>query len=51
MSILARHDLNSRGDILKKQDKRSKPKCKLQKQTTFTPKHYQLESGENRKIE
>ena len=38
MSNSAWCDLNSRGDLLKLHDLCHNPKCKCQKQITFTPK-------------
>ena len=38
-------DLNSKGDILKLQDLCHNPKCKCQKQITFTPRQFQLEGA------
>ena len=38
-------DLNSKGDILKIQDKCPNPKCNCQKILTFTPHQYMLQSG------
>ena len=35
--------LNSRGDVRKLHDKCPNPKCKGEKQITFTPKQVQLE--------
>ena len=38
-------DLNKICTVLKLHDMCHKPKCKCQKQITFTPTHFQLESG------
>ena len=38
-------DLNSKGNILKLDDKCPNPKCNCQKIITFTPHQYMLESG------
>ena len=45
MSIAARCDLNSKGDILKLHDMCSKPKCCCQKRISFTPRQFQLEEA------
>ena len=45
MSNSARCDLNSKGNILKLQDKCPNPKCNFQKVITFTPQQYMLEGG------
>ena len=38
-------DLNKNCTVLKLHDMCHNPKCKCQKQITFTPKQFQLESG------
>ena len=43
MSASAWTDLNSKGNILKQQDKCPNPKCGCQKLITFTPHQYMLE--------
>ena len=45
MNISAWCDLNKNCTVLKLHDMCQKPKCKCQKQITFTPKQIQLESG------
>ena len=38
-------DPNSKGDVLNIHDLWHKPKCKCQKQITFTPRNFQMEGG------
>ena len=45
MSNSAWCDLNSKGDISKLHDLRSKPNCICQKQSTISTNHYMLEAG------
>ena len=45
MSISAWCDLNKNCTVLKIHDMCHMPKCKCQKQITFTPKQFQLEGG------
>ena len=45
MSNQAWYDLNSKGYILKLHDHCHILKCKCQKQTTFTPRQFQMEGG------
>ena len=45
MSISARFDLNSKGDIIKLPDKCPNPGSNCQKVITFTPRQLQLEGG------
>ena len=45
MSKSAWCDLNSKGYILKLNDKCPNPKCNCQKLITFTPRQYMLEGG------
>ena len=52
MSSSARCDLNSKGDTLMLHDICNNPKCKCQKQITFTPRQFQMEgSGFKKSIE
>ena len=37
--------LNSKGDTLKLHDNCHNPKCKCQKQVTFTPRNFQMEGA------
>ena len=43
MSNWAWFHLNSKGDIFSFYDPCHKPKCKCQKQTTFSPVHFEVE--------
>jgi len=45
MSNSAWCDLNKNGTVLKLHDMCHNPKCKCQKQITFSPKQFQLEGG------
>ena len=45
MSSAAWSDLNSKGNMLKLNDKCPNPKCNCQKVITFTPHQYMLEGG------
>ena len=41
-------DLNKNCTVMKLHDMRHNPKCKCQKQNTFSPKQFQLEGGSTR---
>ena len=43
MSKITWSDLNSNNNILRLHEYCLNPKCKCQKQITFTPKHFQME--------
>ena len=45
MSQSAWCDLNAKGDTLKMHDNCSNPKCRCEKQITFTPRQFQLEGA------
>ena len=45
MSNSAWCDLNKKSNVLKLHDMCHNPKCKCQKQITFSPKQFQLEGG------